>query len=146
MFLLFRNSSLGSLWKTDSTYSLSGIQIFKAFSFCFSSYLVSKNLHFWQIENNNQSLDLDVKQAQGERKKGEEMQNNHINENNQVLDCNMKTGETAVLTHKLYTMVARGTILVHFLVLKNVPCNVCVSFLFFLKISSKLVSSSLFTS
>ena len=61
------------------------------------------------------------------------MQNNHINESNQVLDCNMKTGETAVLTHKLYTMVARGTIFVHFLVLKNVPCNVCVclfSFLF----------------
>lgn len=49
------------------------------------------------------------------------MQNNHIKENNQVLDCNMKTGETAVLTQKLYTKVARGTILVHFLVLKNAP-------------------------
>jgi len=49
------------------------------------------------------------------------MQNNHIKGNNQVLDCNMKTGETAVLTQKLYTKVARGTILVNFLVLKNAP-------------------------
>ena len=49
------------------------------------------------------------------------MQNNHIKENNQVLDCNVTTGETAVLTQKFYTKVARGTILVHFLVLKNAP-------------------------